>query len=117
MAAACSKFSVIGGMTLTAPLPGRTNDSAGIEIGIAQVSPQASLLDRAKAFYTGDFVPARRTETVIELTYQAQLTPWLQAQPDMQFVINPGGGLVNPDDVSQRLHNEIVVGMRTEVTF
>ena len=110
-------FSVIGGMTLTAPFPGRDNDNAGIEIGIAQVRPQAALLNREEAFFTGSFVPVRGTETVIELTYQAQLTPWLQAQPDAQFVVNPGGGLVNPDDMSQPLHNDVVVGVRTNITF
>ncbi len=37
-------FSVIGGMTLAAPFPGRDNDNAGIEIGIAQVSPASRFI-------------------------------------------------------------------------
>jgi porin len=81
------------------------------------VSGQAAALDRAKAFFTGGFVPARGTETVIELTYQAQVTPWLQVQPEMQFVVDPGGGTANPDGVSERLHDEAMIGMRTNITF
>lgn len=30
-------------------------------------------------------------EYVVELTYKAQLTPWLMVQPDIQYVANPGG--------------------------
>jgi porin len=32
---------------------------------------------------------------VIEMTYQAQLKPWWVLQPDLQYVINPGGGVLN----------------------
>ena len=83
-------FSANGGLTLTDPLPGRSNDTAGIDLGVGQVSGQAAKLDRASA------APVRGTETLVELTYQAQLTPWLQLQPDAQLVLNPGGGIVNP---------------------
>jgi porin len=74
-------------------------------------------LDLADALYSGGFVPVRGTETLIELTYQAQVTPWLQIQPDAQFIVNPGGGLMNPDDPTERLHNEVVVGVRTNIIF
>ena len=96
-------FSANGGVTLTAPLPGRKNDTAGIDLGVGQVSGQTT--------------PARGAETLIELTYQAQLTPWLQLQPDAQFVLNPGGGIDNPGNPSQPLRDEVVVGVRTTVTF
>ena len=86
-------FSANFGLTLTDPLPGRPNDSTGIDIGLAKVSGRAADLDRANALFSGEFVPVRGTETLIELTYQAQVTPWLQIQPDAQFVINPGGGV------------------------
>jgi porin len=89
-------FSANGGLTLTDPLPGRDNDSAGIDVGIAK---------------------AGGTETLVELTYQAQVTPWLQIQPDAQFVLNPGGGVMNPDDPPSRLRDEAVVGVRTNIVF
>lgn len=33
---------------------------------------------------------ARRSETILELTAQRQLTAWLNIQPDLQYVIHPG---------------------------
>jgi porin len=111
------RFSANAGLTLTDPLPGRPNDSAGINLGVVKVSGQAAELDRATGLFSGAFVPVRGTETLIELTYQAQVTPWLQVQPDAQFIANPGGGVMDPDDPTTRLHNEVVVGVRTNVTF
>jgi porin len=111
------RFSANAGLSLTAPFPGRPNDSAGIDLGVVKVSGQAAELDRATGLFSGTFVPVRGTETLIELTYQAQVTPWLQVQPDAQFIANPGGGLMNPADPTTRLQNEVVVGVRTNVTF
>ena len=110
-------FSTYGGLTLTDPLPGRDNDTAGVYVGVVKVSGQAANLDRAKAFFSGVNIPTRGAETLIELTYQAQVTPWLQVQPDLQFILNPGGGLLNPNTPVERLRNEVVVGVHTAVTF
>jgi porin len=35
--------------------------------------------------------PLKRDETIIEISYKAQLTENLYIQPDLQYVINPGG--------------------------
>jgi porin len=110
-------FSANGGLTLTVPLPGRDNDTVDIDFGVVKVSDQAADLDRATAFYSGAYTPVRGTEALIELTYQAQVTPWLQVQPDLQFVVNPGGGIANPDAPSQRLRDEVIAGVRIATTF
>jgi porin len=104
-------FSINGGVTVTAPLPGRGNDSAGIDFGLGKVSSRAADLDRDEG------VAARGTEELIELTYQAQVTPWLVVQPDAQYVINPGGGVQDPDDITHNLRDEFVAGARAVVTF
>ncbi len=110
-------LSFNSGFTLTDPLPGRRNDVAGIDLGIGQVSGQAAAFGRATSFYTGNIAPARGTETLLEFTYQAQVTPWLQFQPDVQFIFNPGGGLLNPENSTQPLKNEIVFGLRSNIVF
>ncbi len=104
-------FSFNGGMTFAAPLPGRDNDQAGIDFGVGHVSGRAAGLDQDQG------LSRRGTETLFELTYQAQVTPWLQLQPDLQYVINPGAGLANPDDNLKRLQNEFVAGLRAITTF
>lgn len=85
-----------GGLTLTAPLPGRDADQAGINLGLGHVSSR---------------IPQRGTETLLELTYQAQLTPWLSLQPDIQYILNPGA------NASQSLANEFVTGIRATTSF
>jgi porin len=110
-------FSMNAGVTLKAPLPGRDNDTVGIGCGLAHVSPSVAALDRDMVFYTGQAIPIRSSESFIELTYQAQVAPWWLIQPDLQYIINPGGGLVNPLNPPHRIGNELVLGMRTAVTF
>ena len=57
----------------------------------------------------------RSSEAVIELMYQAQLKPWWMLQPDLQYVINPGGGVLNSDGSLRR--NALVVGVRSFFNF
>jgi len=59
----------------------------------------------------------RSTETFFEATYQAQVLPSWQIQPDIQYIINPAGGIANPDDPTQKIKNEFVIGLRTNITF
>lgn len=56
-------------------------------------------------------------ETLIEVTYQVQVTPWWQIQPDIQYVLNPGGGILDHVNPFRVLSNELVAGIRTNVTF
>lgn len=111
-------FSVNGGLTLHDPLPGRDNDVFGVGFGVAQVSSGAADADRQMNFYEPNaYIPVRGTETFLEATYQAQVLPSWQVQPDVQYVINPGGGLANPNAPTQAIKNELVIGLRTTITF
>jgi porin len=110
-------FAVNGGFTFKAPLPGRDNDTLGLSLGLTHVSDSVAKLNQQQAFYTGAFFPIRANETVIELTYQAQIAGWWVLQPDVQYVINPGGGLPNPLQPGRRIGNELVLGLRSVVTF
>ncbi|HYP64689.1 MAG TPA: carbohydrate porin [Acidocella sp.] len=104
-------FFFNGGVTMAAPFPGRDNDQAGIDFGIGKVSSRAADLDEASG------APRRGTEELFELTYQAQVFPWLVAQPDIQYVIDPGAGALNPNDPTRKLDNELVIGARVVTTF
>ncbi|KGT00930.1 carbohydrate-selective porin, OprB family protein [Burkholderia pseudomallei] len=61
--------------------------------------------------------PVRRAETLIEATYQYQVTPWWQLQGDFQYAFRPGGGIPNPNEPGSRIGNEAIVGVRTTITF
>ena len=56
-------------------------------------------------------------KTFVELTYQYQLTPWCQLQPDFQYVFNPGGGIPNPASPGSRVKDEAVIGIRANILF
>jgi porin len=111
-----ANFSVNGGVVLKAPLPGRDNDSAGLGFGVAKISPSAIKLDQDTNQLAGPY-PIRSSETFIELTYQYQVAPWWTLQPDVQYVFTPSGGIQNPLQPSQRVRNEAVFGLRTNIVF
>ena len=54
---------------------------------------------------------------MLELTYQAQIAPWLQVQPTAQYVFNLNGSVPNPQRPAKRLGDAAVFGLRGTVTF
>ncbi len=110
--------SINTGVALHAPLPGRDNDAFGVEMGTVWASSGASGFDRQMQFFQPSvYTPIRSSETFIEASYQFQALPSWMVQPDVQYFINPGMGLENPDAPAQRIKNELVVGLRTNITF
>jgi len=108
-------FSANAGLTLHEPYIGRDDDTVGIGMGYAQVSPALAALERMENL-TGTFTPVQNSETYLEATYQAQVTPWWQIQPDIQYVFNPGAGTVSPT-TGLPVQNELVLGVRTNILF
>ena len=47
------------------------------------------------------------SETVLEAFYRVQVTPWFYLQPDVQFIMNPGG----------MYNNSVAIGLRSVITF
>ena len=104
-------FSANGGINLKAPFASRPADTVGLGYGVGQVSRAAAALD------TEAGNPARTVETFVEATYQMQVANWWVVQPDLQYVLHPGGGIANPGDPGHEIGNELVVGARTAITF
>ena len=107
-------FSLNLGVTFHEPFLHRDDDTFGVAMGFAHVSRRAAGLDGDTAAFTGTFNPARTSETFVEVTYQYSVAPWLQLQPDFQYVFNPGGGLANPSGTA-RIKDEAVIGVRTNI--
>lgn len=111
-------FSLNAGFTFHEPFLLRDDDTFGIGVGYAHVSGDAAALDRDTNFFTQSAFPVRSGELFLEATYQYQLTPWCQLQPDFQYVFNPGGGVPNPNSSSgERVKDEMVMGLRANITF
>ncbi len=112
-------FSMNAGLTFNEPIMHRDDDTLGIGMGFAHVSGDASNLDRdQRVFSNSHGLPIRSGETFVEATYQYQVTPWWQVQPDFQYVFNPGAGVVNPKSPSgQKVQDEAVFGIRMNFAF
>ncbi len=112
-------FSLNAGIVYHDPITNRPDDTLAIGMGYAHVSRRAAALDQdAASFAQGSGLnPIRTSETYVEVTYQYQVRPWWQIQPDIQYVFNPGGGIANPDNPDARVKNELVLGVRSNVLF
>jgi len=73
--------NISGGLRWRAPIPGRDDDNIGIAATWAHLSRYAQT--------------PHSYELAIEGFYSAQITPWLNIQPDLQYIINPGGTYQN----------------------
>jgi porin len=110
-------LSINAGINVKAPLPGRDDDNFGIGYGVAHVSAHLSALDRDTGMFSGVAYPVRSAEHFVELTYQCQVAPWWIVQPDLQYIFNPGAGIPDPVQPVRRIADELVLGVRTIITF
>jgi len=109
-----------GGITYKSPsknLFDQTGDTTGVAVAYARIGAAARALAAETAAFTGQPYPLRSSETVVELTYQIQLRPGWLVQPDLQYVINPGGGIPNPLMPPSRIKNALIGGVRTIINF
>ncbi|MBV8214598.1 MAG: carbohydrate porin [Verrucomicrobia bacterium] len=96
-------FYADGGVSVLAPLPGRNDDVLAIGAACSKVSHHASQFNQTAG---GQPLSA---ESVLEVTYNLQLAPWWQLQPDIQYYLKPSAGI--------HAANAAVLGLRTTVTF
>ncbi|MBU6283423.1 carbohydrate porin, partial [bacterium] len=85
------------GLNLFRPLPFRPDDVLGLGFGTTRFG------DRIRRLLT-ELPPG---ETVLELTYQAQVTPWLMIQPDLQYFFSPA--------ISRR--DSLMLGLEVSATY
>jgi len=78
-------------------LQNRDNDVLGV--GFAH----GAFSNKAPTTYTEDY------ESVVELYYNARLTPWLAVTPSIQYIANPGG--------DKTINDAVVLGARVQMSF
>ena len=111
-------FYADGGVNFMGLWSQRPDDQFGVSAAYTEVSPAVSALDVETAAFTGEKLPARDYELLLEATYQAQVMPGWTVQPDFEYVFHPGGGAVNPlNPASGRIPDAAVFGIRTTVQF
>lgn len=67
-----------------------------LETKMSNVSSDAAALDFDTQGVLGSWYPVRDYELVLEASYQIQVAPWWVVQPDVQYVVHPGGKVIDP---------------------
>ena len=94
---------VNGGLVAQGLWPGRDADRALFGVVYGRFSDRLAASQRRTGALPQDY------ELVLEWGYIIQVTPWLQVEPDVQYIVNPGGTGRTPDAV--------VLGFQLSVTF
>ncbi len=86
-------FYVETGFNYRGLLPSRGRDLLGVAFSYTDLSSDLRQLARDTRRFPGVTHAAALPdfEAILETTYQANLTPWLSVQPDLQVIIHPGG--------------------------
>ncbi|MCH7948919.1 MAG: carbohydrate porin [Candidatus Dadabacteria bacterium] len=85
-------FFISGGFIYKGLVPNRNYDKAAFGFAYGTIS---------------DDIKDKDYELMLELTYIIQATPWLKIQPDVQWIVHPGG--------SSDIPNALVLGMQLVV--
>ena len=94
-------LGIDAGVNFTGLIPGRPDDVLGFGVVYARIS---------RSFADSQPDPRRwGHETVFELTYKIAITPWWSLQPDVQYVLHPGG--------STSTRDAVVIGGRVDLLF
>jgi porin len=105
-------FSADGGVNVSGFWPARPDDSISFGLSYARISSAARGFDQDTVNF-GTAAAVRSYEAVLEATYSAQIARGWTVQPDVQYVMHPGGGASDPNSPSgQRIPDALVLGMR-----
>lgn len=108
---------VDGGIGFKGLIPGRADDTLTFGVAHSKISKDAAALDRDTLVLGGLPYPIRNAETVFEVSYIIQIAPWWMVQPDLQYIVHPGGNVPDPDHPDRAVGNALVVGVRSTMTF
>lgn len=106
-----------GGIVAAGMVPGRPDDRFGASFIYARISDGARAADIDLARLSHGFQPVRGYEASVELSYQAQIVPGWVVQPDIQYIIRPGGGIANPFLPDRKVGSGMVFGLRSTIVY
>ena len=96
-------FYVNGGLVYRGPFASRSQDKVALGAMYGLFSEDLGSSQRKGGN------PPQTYEMALELTYIIQATRWLQIQPDLQYIINPGG--------NGKIPNAFVIGFQLAINL
>ncbi len=110
-------FYADGGINISGFWSAWPDDSISVGAGYARISSAARGFDQDTASF-GMPTAVRNYEAVLEATYSHQIARGWTVQPDIQYIMHPGGGASDPNSLSgQRIPDALVLGMRMTVQW
>jgi len=110
-------YYVDGGAGFKGLLPGRANDTLTFGFAYAKISRDAAALDQDLLAINGPPQPIRDYELLFELNYTMQIAPWWTLQPDLQYIVHPGGNVPDPNNPAATVQDAFIVGIRSTIKF
>lgn len=105
------------GVTFKGAFEERGDDIAGFAVGYTRITDSARAFDAAQQRVTPGR-PIRDYEIDMDATYQFAVTPWWQLQPDLQYIVHPGGNIAADAKFPHgALNDAVVAGLRTTIVF
>jgi porin len=108
---------VDGGINFKGLAPNRPNDVLTFGAAYADISRDASALDRDTLALNGPPFPIRDHEAVFEASYAIQIAPWWTLQPDLQYIIHPGGNVQDPSNPNRAVKDAFLGAVRSTIRF
>lgn len=102
-------FFLMSGLIYTGLVPGRERDSTGLGFAYGPFSSDLRRAQRLQQRQNEGALGVQDFEMVLELTYQCELAPHLIVQPDLQYIIQPGG--------TGRIPDALVLGVQVAVNL
>jgi porin len=110
-------FYADGGFGVKGPFAGRADDVFTFGVSYAKISKNVAALDQDTLALNGPPYPIRDQEVVFEASYQAQIAPWWTVQPDLQYIVHPGGNVPDPNNPNMTVGNALIAGVRSTIKF
>jgi len=110
-------YYVDGGAGFKGLLPGRANDTLTFGFAYAKISRDAAALDQDLLAINGPPQPIRDYELLFEINYTMQIAPWWTLQPDLQYIVHPGGNVPDPNNPAATVQDAFIVGIRSTIKF
>lgn len=100
------------GMALKKPFASRPNDTIAIGYGRAVFNSRSRDVQQDAALDNGqDFPDLASGEGLVEMTYGAQVAPWLTIRPSLQYIIEPGAFY------GEDIDNTLILGVQVKAAL
>lgn len=102
-------YFLAGGGVYQGIFPRRDNDFVSFSVAYVRTNPRLTAFQEDLHSTVPGAEGVQTFESIAEIDYNVQIAPWLSVRPNLQYVVNPGG--------TGKIHNALVLGLFTSVTF